>query len=1613
MTPRLHPLFLLLVALAFSAQSTQAQVPIEFTLDSPGYVTIAIDSVSASGDTTRVHNLIQEARYGAGTHTVYWDGYDFGENVTFANGTNGYEYERSVVPAGDYLVRAIVHDGINEYHEFDVYSNQSSPPWKTAAGDGAWLSDHGVPFTAELIIEQDGTPRIYVGAITSEEGFRGISTTLDGEKVWGGTDFGNSVAGPISFAQDANSRQGRPIMLQVWDDDNGFRWEVPMLVGGGNYLEFFRWRLRTRNQPGSQGAKNQLFDIVRWNDTGIFSATAEGRLVFLDLTQSPGGTEYNNRTNSPSHIGEITGVDAPRGLAFENDGSTLLVVDGNDLERWSIDRSTGTGTLQETLVSNLDGPHDVEVSQNGEIYVSLYGTTHQIHVFDPNGNRVRTIGTAGGVEPGPYDETQMHRPRNFTLVEGLTGEYADYNGRIYVAEENYAPERVSVWTTNGEFIDGWYGSPKYAAGGEIMPSDKSRFFYGSGHGTMEFQLDWATGETRPSRLLMLPSYDMITQKDTDYRNPNLIGEFGRRYGPQTPVEMNGELYLHDSFSGTENSGLPLNTIWMYDRAEERLKQTTVFGLVGWGDSADWSVMNEEPIRSEWRSIDEAHRVAFNWTDSDGDERADPSEFTFSSTPDIRTRLYITQDLKVTFSDGRVFTPTFDAAGRPSYDPAQYNMPVDIRGQGTYSYYDFGDGTGSVVPTGHGYVQDAGPIVGYDEDGNMRWRYHNQWPTNNAGRFAPIPQYSGHLVRIGGLLTPKVFTPDQGDAGPVWGLNGYHGSMHVLTHDGLYLAELGADKRVAQRFAQATESRGVEMSGYTPSDEHYWPVLQKTDDGEVYLISGKEAIRISRVDGLDSVRRLPVQTITVTEEMIANLPGNQYIDDSYDNRPSGDATAVNGLMFDGSAADWEGANWLSLDDSRAWRGAVAYTSEHLYAVWETSNPQLLNYAGGTLNRMFADGGSLEISLGTSGQTISQNDRHRELDGQVWHEPIAGDLRIVITREGDPETGEIRAMLYEQVSSQDRNTTTYESPIRTLTLERVENISDHVELIHAGGTYEARIDLNGIGFTPQSGAETIFEIGVIEGTAYEATRRTYWGNKTQLHTSDIPSEAEVMPFRWGDLTWGDASTLSNNQAPSVSLGGVTDGQSETVPFTTGISVTGSDSDGSVTRVALAVNGEVMASANSASATFEWSTTTAGTYHIAGFAYDNSGARGHTVSRTVTVASSQTGAQQSISLQQGWNLVSAHVAPDNPDLAAVFTDLGTSLVLVKNEIGESYVPEYDINSIGNWNEEEGYKVFVSSSSTLTVNGSDLDPTAPIPLTSGWNLVSYWPSEPMPAEEAFADLGSDLVIVKDFAGNAYIPAEGINTLHGGSGDVQPGQGYQVFVENDATLTYPDVVATGNAMVAGTAEGTVKRSTPTPTAQRGVSSSATLIVSTPDMDDGTRILASTEAGETVGAGNVSDGRAMVRVWGDDPQTGTRDGAQANEKLTLRVADAPETETFQISGIRSVIGEAAKSGDIRYAPNALLAATLASSPLELELRQNYPNPARTTTKIEYVVPEVSQVRLEVYDLLGRRVATLVDEEKSAGAHAYDLDASRLSSGVYFYRLRAGGAIESRKMVVVQ
>jgi endonuclease/exonuclease/phosphatase family metal-dependent hydrolase len=86
---------------------------------------------------------------------------------------------------------------------------------------------------------------------------------------------------------------------------------------------------------------------------------------------------------------------------------------------------------------------------------------------------------------------------------------------------------------------------------------------------------------------------------------------------------------------------------------------------------------------------------------------------------------------------------------------------------------------------------------------------------------------------------------------------------------------------------------------------------------------------------------------------------------------------------------------------------------------------------------------------------------------------------------------------------------------------------------------------------------------------------------------------------------------------------------------------------------------------------------------------------------------------------------------------------------------------------------------------------------------------------------------------------------------------------------------------------------------------------------------------------------------------------------------------------------------------------------EYNLNQNFPNPFNNNSVITFSIPHHSQVILKITDVLGNEIETLLNEEKPAGSYKLILDAAGLSSGIYFYRLQAGGYIETKKMILIR
>jgi hypothetical protein len=160
-----------------------------------------------------------------------------------------------------------------------------------------------------------------------------------------------------------------------------------------------------------------------------------------------------------------------------------------------------------------------------------------------------------------------------------------------------------------------------------------------------------------------------------------------------------------------------------------------------------------------------------------------------------------------------------------------------------------------------------------------------------------------------------------------------------------------------------------------------------------------------------------------------------------------------------------------------------------------------------------------------------------------------------------------------------------------------------------------------------------------------------------------------------------------------------------------------------------------------------------------------------------------------------------------------------------------------------------------------------------------------------------------------------------------------------------------------------------------------------------------------------------MSCWVVGPYYGSCSGYLGTAGLTS-VNTGEKTVQGWIDFETDVLGytvSAERSFDVPYCllPTSTIEESEKDIPIYYELSQNYPNPFNPTTTIKYQVPELSFVTIKIFDVLGREVATTVNKEKTVGSYEIEFNGSELTSGVYFYRLKAGSFVETKKMILLK
>jgi len=386
------------------------------------------------------------------------------------------------------------------------------------------------------------------------------------------------------------------------------------------------------------------------------------------------------------------------------------------------------------------------------------------------------------------------------------------------------------------------------------------------------------------------------------------------------------------------------------------------------------------------------------------------------------------------------------------------------------------------------------------------------------------------------------------------------------------------------------------------------------------------------------------------------------------------------------------------------------------------------------------------------------------------------------------------------------------------------------------------------------------------------------------------------------------------------------------------------------------------------------------------------------------------QIISLPQGWSWISFNVQPSDLSIENVMSGV-SNLAIVVNGSGQFYIPGV-VNSIGQMNILEGYKIYVSSADQVSVTGQQVSVTTPMNLTSGWNFVSYLPTTAKSVETALASIISQLAIVKNDEGKFYIPNV-VNSL----GNMAPGEGYKLYLNANATLTYPQGLGVPKLSTITPATKNIRPSHFKFRARTGESYSVVVQsfnIGERNIKIGDEVGIFNSQGICVGAG-VWDGTDVMAIssWADDEQTIEIDGFREGEEIHFKFWDSDkdnETE-FEATFI---------FGNGRFGDGAFCMVELSSYGVikNYSLEQNYPNPFNANTMISYHLSRAGKVELRVYSLLGKEIKTLVNEHQGIGSHSAIWDGRNyqgndIPSGIYFYKLQMGGVFKVKRAVLIK
>ncbi len=368
------------------------------------------------------------------------------------------------------------------------------------------------------------------------------------------------------------------------------------------------------------------------------------------------------------------------------------------------------------------------------------------------------------------------------------------------------------------------------------------------------------------------------------------------------------------------------------------------------------------------------------------------------------------------------------------------------------------------------------------------------------------------------------------------------------------------------------------------------------------------------------------------------------------------------------------------------------------------------------------------------------------------------------------------------------------------------------------------------------------------------------------------------------------------------------------------------------------------------------------------------------------------------EGWNWFSINLFGDDMSLNTVLASLGDNASFIKNQDGyANYYDDFGWYGLETFNELSMYMILVNNFSEFIFNGYPIDlGDNYIPLSEGWNWISYLPQYSLDINVALSSIEPNGIFIKNqFAYANYYDDFGWY----GFEIMEPSNGYMLLMEDEDQLAYTVPVPVLDLPKESSLD--FERWNVNP---HKFEYNMALTCSVPEY--GNFVIATFSGNEIRGVAQPTyfppnmNNTVNLTVYGNS--TGEELTFKLLDENTFEVLDILETIEFEVNGI---IGDDFDPILLRVAPE---------TPSDFVLHQNYPNPFNPTTTISYYLPTDSEVSVIVYDVQGRVITSLVESaHQTTGYQSTVWDANGFSSGLYIVSVESERYSSTQKVLLMK